>query len=102
VLGRSSDIINVGGEKVSAATVEEVIRQAENIRNVLVSGEKNPLIGQMIVAKIELIEPEKPLDLARRLREHCQNRLARYQIPSRFEVVDQLEQTHSGKLKRIS
>jgi acyl-CoA synthetase (AMP-forming)/AMP-acid ligase II len=56
----------------------------------------------MIVAKIELIEPEKPLDLARRLREHCQNRLARYQIPSRFEVVDQLEQTHSGKLKRIS
>lgn len=100
IVGRRTEIINVGGEKVSPDTVEDLIRQAPNIKNVLVRGELNPLIGQMIVAEVELFEPEKPLELSNRLRNFCRNVLENHQIPSKFVIVEKLELTSSGKMKR--
>ncbi|MFM7130526.1 MAG: class I adenylate-forming enzyme family protein [bacterium] len=100
IVGRRSEMINVGGEKVSPVAVEDVIRQAQNIKNVLVRGEPNPLMGQMIVAEVELLEPEKPMELSSRLRTFCKNVLENHQIPSKFVIVEKLEQTSSGKLKR--
>ncbi len=100
ILGRKSDIINVGGEKASAMAVEDVIRQADNIRNVLVRAESNPLIGQMIAADVELMKPEKTLELSRRLRDFCKDHLESYQIPSKFQIVEKLQLTDNGKIKR--
>jgi acyl-coenzyme A synthetase/AMP-(fatty) acid ligase len=100
ILGRASEIITVGGEKVAPAEVESILLQAENVADVQVAGMPNPLLGQMIVARVVLIKPEPLTDLSRRLRGFCTGKLASYQIPMKFEIVSQLPRTTRGKLHR--
>lgn len=88
IVGRVTDLINVGGQKVYPAEVENVLLSMENVRDVAVYGERSPLTGQFVAAKINLISPE-PFDaFKRRLRAFCRTRLASYKVPLRIELVD--------------
>jgi acyl-CoA synthetase (AMP-forming)/AMP-acid ligase II len=53
-----------------------------------VFGEKSPLTGQFVAARINLIAPE-PFDaFKRRLRTFCRERLPSYKIPARIEITE--------------
>ena len=52
ILGRKSEIINVGGEKVYPAEVENVLHEVENIRDAAVIGRANPISGQVVLARV--------------------------------------------------
>lgn len=80
-LGRDSDIINVGGEKLYPAEVESVLMEMDNIADACVYGEKHPITGEIVVAEVELREPEPLSQLRQRIRLYCKGRLARYKIP---------------------
>jgi acyl-coenzyme A synthetase/AMP-(fatty) acid ligase len=97
ILGRRSELINVGGEKVAPAEVESVLLGAENVVDVMVVSASNPILGKMVVARVVLRTPETLVELSHRLRAFCQGKLTNYQIPVKFEVVNQLERTSSGK-----
>jgi acyl-coenzyme A synthetase/AMP-(fatty) acid ligase len=86
-LGRTSDLINVGGQKVYPAEVESVLLELENVLDVTVRGEPNPIIGQCVVARVNLSAPESAADFKARMRRHCQGRLAPYMIPVKVEVT---------------
>jgi acyl-CoA synthetase (AMP-forming)/AMP-acid ligase II len=86
-LGRSSDLINVGGQKVYPAEVESVLLELEDVLDVTVRGEPNPIIGQCVVARVNLRAPEAAADFKARMRRHCQGRLAPYMIPLKVEVA---------------
>jgi len=88
VLGRKSELINVGGSKLYPAEVETVLMQMENIRDATVFGEPNPIMGQIVVARIDPIEPEHPRELAGRVRAFCSGKLAPYKIPVKVVVED--------------
>lgn len=88
ILGRATDLINVGGQKVYPSEVESVLLGLENVRDVAVYGEANPLTGQIVAARFNLITPEELPAFKRRLREHCRGRLAGYKIPVRVEITD--------------
>jgi acyl-CoA synthetase (AMP-forming)/AMP-acid ligase II len=97
--GRRSEIINVGGQKVYPAEVESVLLRMENVKDVLVHGERNPLTGQVVTARFQLESPE-PLDvLRRRMREHCRAVLLPFQIPARVEIAEKPQ--HSARFKKI-
>lgn len=81
-LGRKSEIINVGGEKVYPQEVEEVLLEMPNVSEVLIRGVSNPVTGQTVCAEVVLRENEDLRDFRRRLRSFCQDRLARYKIPT--------------------
>lgn len=85
--GRASDIINVGGEKVSPAEIEEAILELDFICEALVFGEPHPLLGQVAGARVTLGTPMEPKEAARRIRTHCRQRLAPYKVPVRIETV---------------
>ena len=87
ILGRASDLINVGGRKVHPPEVEAAILELENIREAAVRGEPHPLVGQVVVARVSLHEPEEPRQLERRVRDHCRARLAPYMVPVKVEVA---------------
>jgi long-chain acyl-CoA synthetase len=88
ILGRVTDLINVGGQKVYPAEVESVLLKMDNVRDVAVFGEKSPLTGQFVAARINLIAPE-PFDaFKRRLRTFCRERLPSYKIPARIEITE--------------
>lgn len=88
ILGRKSEIINVGGEKVYPAEVESVILEMDNIKDVIVRGEKNPLMGNIVYAKVNLVKPEPISSVKKRIRLYCQERLEKYKIPVKIEIGD--------------
>jgi len=88
ILGRQSEIINVGGEKVYPAEVESVLMQMENIKDVVVRGEKNPITGNIVVARVNLFEPEDVVTLKKRIRAFCKDKLARFKIPVKVEAAE--------------
>ena len=59
ILGRTSEIINVGGAKVYPAEVESVVQQMSNVVDATVHGEKHALMGQVVAATVRLEEPEE-------------------------------------------
>src|SRR6185369_16038370 len=58
ILGRKSDIINVGGQKVYPAEVESVVLEMDNIVDAIVTGRPSPVTGHVVVAKVLLRVPE--------------------------------------------
>ncbi len=88
ILGRQSEIINVGGQKVYPAEVESIVQEMENIAEVVVFGEKNAILGQIVCAHVRLKQPTDSRELARQLRRFCRQRLQEYQVPAKVTVVD--------------
>ncbi|WP_340646693.1 class I adenylate-forming enzyme family protein [Phenylobacterium sp.] len=88
ILGRVTDIINVGGQKVYPAEVEDVILELENVADAAVFGEPHAFLGQMVVAKLVLDAPEPAEALKKRVRAACLARLANYKAPSKVQIVE--------------
>lgn len=88
ILGRKSDIINVGGEKVYPAEVESILLEMDNIVDVTVTGESNSLLGQIVVARVNLANQENINELKQRIREFCRDKLEQYKIPVRIEITN--------------
>jgi long-chain acyl-CoA synthetase len=87
ILGRASDLINVGGQKVYPAEVESLLLQIDNVEDVAVYGKAHPMMGQIVAARFNLKQPE-PLDaFKRRMNAFCRERLAKYQIPVYVELA---------------
>jgi long-chain acyl-CoA synthetase len=102
ILGRKSDIINVGGQKVYPAEVEEVICEMDDVADATVYGEKNQLLGSIVCAKVKLTKQESTEELVRRLNAHCKTRLDKYKIPMKVTVSDDLQcDARSKKLRRL-
>lgn len=99
ILGRVTDLINVGGQKVYPAEVEDVILAQPNVADVVVVGEKHALLGQIVVAKVALHQPELLVDLRLRLRKACLARLAAYKVPAKVEMLDQ--EIYSARFKKL-
>jgi len=99
ILGRKSEIINVGGQKVYPAEVESVLLEMDGIADVTVIGEPNPLLGQIVKARISLAREENINELKKRIRGFCKDRLEQYKIPVKIEIVDETQ--FGARFKRM-
>jgi acyl-coenzyme A synthetase/AMP-(fatty) acid ligase len=100
ILGRTTDIINVGGQKVYPAEIEDVILSLDNIVDVAVYGEANALLGQIIVAKV-ILEGEEPLsEVKKRIRKACRNKLTLFKVPAKVVLVNEKLYTSRHKKTR--
>ena len=100
ILGRESEVINVGGQKVLPIEVETVLMAADNVVEATVYGVSNPLMGSTVAARVSLENDEDPIRLKVRLRKFCLARLAAYKVPIRFSVVSHAQQ-HNQRVKKI-
>jgi len=83
-----TDLINVGGQKVYPAEVENLLLQLDNVKEVAVFGKPHPMMGHIVAARFNLKTPE-PLDVfKRRMNAFCRGRIANFQIPVFVELVD--------------
>src|SRR5947207_442630 len=98
ILGRQSDIINVGGQKVYPAQVESVVQEMPEVAEVSVYGEKNAIMGQIPCAAIRLRQPRDVREFHRELRRFCRHRLQEFQIPVRVRLVESA--MHGGRFKK--
>jgi acyl-coenzyme A synthetase/AMP-(fatty) acid ligase len=98
ILGRRSELINVGGEKVHPTEIENVLLQLDNIKDVTVRGQPNPITGEIVAATVTPLVPEDPDALKRRVRQFCRARLEPYKIPALIEVV--VEDHYGARFKK--
>lgn len=99
ILGRKSELINVGGEKVHPAEVEGVIQEMDDVAEVTVYGEKNAIIGNLVCARVRLKEGAERENFARRLKEFCRQKLSEFKVPVRVAIVD--DSLHSERFKKM-
>src|SRR5262249_3978351 len=99
ILGRKSELINVGGEKVHPAEIENVLLAFDNVKDATVYGRPNPITGQIVAARTTPIRPEDPNGLRRRLRSFCQGRLERFKVPTVIEIMEGAPQ--SSRFKKV-
>jgi acyl-coenzyme A synthetase/AMP-(fatty) acid ligase len=98
-LGRDSDVINVGGNKVHPAEVESALLQMDNVADVVVRGETHPLVGQVVGATVRLAHSETPRDFKLRMRLFCAERLASFKVPVKVHFTS--DPIHSARFKRV-
>ncbi len=99
ILGRKSELINVGGQKVFPIEVENVIRQMDNVAEVTVYGEKNLIIGNIVCVRINLVEVEpNERGFVVRLKEFCRERLEPYKVPVKVNIVQ--DRLYSPRFKK--
>jgi acyl-CoA synthetase (AMP-forming)/AMP-acid ligase II len=98
-LGRKSQIINVGGNKVYPAEVESVLLQMENVADATVYAEANPLTGHIVAARLTLKDPEEIGTVRQRVRAFCRERLAAFKVPVRIELAG--DPMVSARFKKI-
>ncbi|HHY54407.1 MAG TPA: AMP-binding protein [Chloroflexi bacterium] len=99
ILGRKSEIINVGGQKVYPAEVESVLLQMNNVADAVVLGEPHPLTGNIVTARVNLVQPEPAAAFRQRLRAFCRERLASFKVPAKIEIVD--TEQFNARYKRV-
>ena len=99
ILGRASDLINVGGQKVYPAEVENLLLQMDNVLEVAVFGKAHPMMGQIVAARFNLKTPEPLADLKRRMGAFCRDRMAAYQIPRLVEISD--DEQYGSRFKKL-
>jgi len=99
ILGRKSELINVGGEKVYPCEIESVIQEFENVAEVSVYGEKNPLVGNIVCARVRLKEPDGSGDFVGRLKSFCRNRMQPYKVP--VKVLLTTDSQYSERYKKM-
>ncbi len=99
ILGRITDLINVGGQKVYPAEVEDVILSLDNVEDVSVYGEPHALLGNIVVAKISTIFKEEQGGLKMRVRMACRAHLASFKVPSKVVLAE--AKLHTARHKKI-
>jgi acyl-CoA synthetase (AMP-forming)/AMP-acid ligase II len=99
ILGRDSELINVGGNKVYPAEVESVLLDMANVADVAVYGAPHPLTGQIVAATVQLRSPEAMTEFKLRLRTFCMSRLPPYKIPAKISLTE--SPVHSARFKRV-
>lgn len=99
ILGRKSELINVGGEKVYPAEVESVLQTMPGVEDVAVTGEKNAITGHIVFARVKLNNDEALPAFRARMREYCAGKLPRFAVPQRVELVDRT--LHGERFKKM-
>ena len=98
IIGRRSQLINVGGQKVHPAEVEQVLSEIEGVDACAVFGQAAPVTGSMVACEIVTASSQDLRAWKRLIRSHCRGRLANWKIPVAIELRAELSMT--DRLKR--
>jgi acetyl-CoA synthetase len=101
IVGRTDDVINVSGHRLSTAEVESAIVAHEKVAECAVVAEADELTGQAIVAFVTLTGKQQGDDaVAAEIREYVGARIGKLARPKSIIWADDLPKTRSGKIMR--
>lgn len=100
ILGRDSDIINVGGQKVYPREVEELLLKIENIADASVYGEKNSILGEIVCTNVVLNKDLNAVEVKRLIKEYCKDRIEKFKIPVKVKIVKNVQSSRFKRTRR--
>ena len=101
IIGRTDDVLNVSGHRMSTAEIEGAIVSHERVAEAAVIGQADEDTGQSVTAFVTLSgDSEGDDDLIKEIREHVAKRIGKLARPKRIIWADDLPKTRSGKIMR--
>lgn len=101
VHGRDKDMINRGGEKISAEEVEGLVYQLEDIELAAAVSMPDPVLGERLCL-YAVVKPGHRVPTLDDVRElFARAEVAAFKYPDRLEIVDQLPMTKVGKINKL-
>jgi acyl-CoA synthetase (AMP-forming)/AMP-acid ligase II len=97
-IGRSSGAINIGGNKVNPEYIEKHIRCVKGIKDVMVYGKKNSIMGYIVAA--EVVTSCDYEDIKKEIIKYCSNKLEKWQVPVYIKKVKYIKLNDGAKIKR--
>ncbi|MFR6034258.1 MAG: AMP-binding enzyme [Bacilli bacterium] len=97
--GRIGNFINVGGYKVNPEEVEDAIKSLDGVREAIVFGKPNSLLGNILCAEISIIPAAKVSESD--IRTSLLKLLPQFKIPRIISFTDSIRLTRTGKIKRV-
>lgn len=89
ILGRKSELINVGGEKVFPQEVENVILDLPFVEDVIVYGEDNKLTGKIVCAKIKSNNDFDSKQITKEVKTYCRLKLESFKVPVKITLSEE-------------
>jgi 2,3-dihydroxybenzoate-AMP ligase len=99
VEGRKKDLINRGGEKISAEEIENLILGHPAVHNVACVAMPDPVLGERMCACV-LLKPGASLTLEELLQFLNDEEIARHKLPERLEILDEFPLSPIGKVSK--
>ena len=100
-VGRTTDIINVGGNKVHPFEVEQVIRDLKGVAEVRVYAQESSIAGELVACDVVPADLKADVEAFRKaVMAHCNSQLSRFQRPRIVRVLRELELSDASKMKR--
>lgn len=96
--GRADDMILTGGENVHPQAVEEVLATMPGVQECAVYGIPDEHWGERVTAAV-VTDAGADID-EEKVRAHCRQHLAGYQVPRTVLVLPELPRTATGKVMR--
>jgi fatty-acyl-CoA synthase len=100
IVDRLKDMVITGGENVYPAEIERKLAAAPGVQDIAVVGAPDAEWGETVVAVVSQL-PGATVTLEN-LRGYGATKLARYKLPRRLVVVDQIPRNASGKLDKVA
>ncbi|HTD21723.1 MAG TPA: acyl--CoA ligase [Terriglobales bacterium] len=97
--GRLKEIINCGGEKISPAEIDQVLTDHPSVATALAFGVDSALLGERVYAAVVPREGQQVTE--RELKRFASDRLAKFKIPRRILILDEIPKGPTGKMQRI-
>lgn len=98
IVDRKNLLILRGGANIYPAEVERVLHEDERVEACAVVGVPDERLGERVAAWVQ-VASGKTVDPAE-LIEHCRNRLARYKVPEKIELIDTMPRNAMNKIMR--
>jgi acyl-CoA synthetase (AMP-forming)/AMP-acid ligase II len=95
LLGRGSNVINTGGEKVYPEEVEEAVKRVEGVLDCLVVGVDDDKFGQAVTAVVSTVEGAEVDEAA--VIADVKTQLAGFKAPRRVVFVAEIPRAPNGK-----
>ena len=86
VIGRTSEVVNVGGIKFMASEVERAVLEYDNVELAKVEAKPNPITGQHVELIVQPVS-EKEIN-QRDLKDFLNKRLPKHMTPKRIKISD--------------
>ena len=99
ISGRLKEIINKGGEKISPLEVDNILMDFPPIDQALCFGYKDKMLGEDIAVAIKLKENKSCTEDD--IKSYANEKLAKFKIPKKIFVVEDIPKGATGKLQRI-
>ena len=100
VVGRIKNVIITGGLNIYPEEIEEVLRSYSDVEEALVLPKSHEVLGEVPMAQV-VVKKNSRVSVSELL-DFCKKRLEIQKIPSEIIVVEKIEKTYNGKVRRVS